>query len=52
MSYTQHPKNILSPVHRSFDDPYGKINDVQRKPRENSSLVKYPPKYTTAYIVL
>jgi hypothetical protein len=29
----------------------GKINDLQRKPRENSSLAKNPPKYTTAYIV-
>ena len=26
----------------------GKINDLQRKPRENSSLAKNPPKYTTA----
>ncbi len=30
----------------------GKINDLQRKPRKNSSLAKNPPKYTTAYIVL
>ena len=29
----------------------GKINDLQRKPRENSSLAKIPPKYSTAYIV-
>jgi len=29
----------------------GKINNLQRKPRENSSLAKNPPKYTTAYIV-
>ncbi len=29
----------------------GKINDLQRKPRENSSLAKNPPKYTTANIV-
>ncbi len=29
----------------------GKINDLQRKPRENSSLAKNPPKYTTAHIV-
>jgi hypothetical protein len=32
-------------------DPYGVVNDVQRKPRENASLAKNPPKYTTAYIV-
>jgi hypothetical protein len=31
--------------------PYGVINDMQRKPREMSSLAKNPPKYTTAYIV-
>jgi hypothetical protein len=30
----------MSPVHRSFADPYGEINDVQRKPCENSSLGK------------
>ncbi|MFN9901330.1 MAG: hypothetical protein ACK55Z_21625, partial [bacterium] len=45
------PKNRISPVRRSFADPYGEINDVQRKPRENSSLGKNPQKYTTAYIV-
>ena len=27
------------------------LNNIQRKPRENSSLGKNPPKYTTAYIV-
>ncbi len=30
----------------------GKIDDLQRKPRENFSLAKNPSKYTTAYIVL
>ena len=38
----------MPPAHRSFADPYGEINDVHRKPRENSSLAKNPPKYTTA----
>ncbi len=27
------------------------INDLQRKPRENSSLAKNPPKYSTSNIV-
>ncbi len=30
-------KNIMSSAHRSFADPYG---NLQRKPRENSSLAK------------
>ena len=34
------PKNRMSPVRRSFADPYGEINDVLRKPRENPSLGK------------
>jgi hypothetical protein len=33
---TRHPKNIMSPVHRRFADPSFEINDLQRKPRENS----------------
>ncbi len=28
------------PAHRSFADPSGEINDLWRKPRENSSLEK------------
>jgi hypothetical protein len=38
----------MSSAHRSFADPYG---DLQRKPRENSSLAKNLLKFTTAYIV-
>jgi hypothetical protein len=31
MSYA-HPKNIMSPVHRSFADPSFEINDLQGNP--------------------
>ncbi len=34
----------MSSAHRSFADPYG---DLQRKPRENSSLAKNPLKFTS-----
>ena len=30
----------MSPVRRSFADPYGEINDVKRKPREMSQFDK------------
>jgi hypothetical protein len=44
-------KNIMFPARPSFADLYGEIDYLERKPRENSSLAKNPPKYTTAYIV-
>ncbi len=42
----------MFPVHRSFADPSCEINDLQRKPRENSILAENPSKYTTSHIVL
>ncbi len=57
MSFCSHWPSILQffdnsgSAHRSFADPYGEIIDMQRKPCENSSLAKNPPKNTTAYIV-
>jgi hypothetical protein len=44
-------KNIMYPAQPSFADPYGEIDNLERKPRENSSSGKNPPKYTTAFIV-
>ncbi len=50
MNYGAPLKTIMSPAHRSFADPCGKINDMKRKPCENSSLGKNPLKYTTASV--
>ncbi len=36
--------SLSKPSHRSFADPYGEINDTQRKPREKSLFGKNPPK--------
>jgi hypothetical protein len=33
-----HPKNIISPVYRSFADPFYKINDLQRNPAKYPAL--------------
>jgi hypothetical protein len=51
--YTRHPKkyNPPPPPNRSFAVPCGKINIIERKPRENCCLGKYPLKYTTDNIV-
>jgi hypothetical protein len=32
--------NVPHPSHRSFADPYGVVNDMQRKPREMSQFGK------------
>jgi hypothetical protein len=45
------PKNIMSPVHRSFADPYGKIIVFKENPAKITVWQKNPPKYTSAYIV-
>ncbi len=38
--WASHPNNIMAPAHCSFADPYGEINDMKRKHRENSSVAK------------
>ncbi len=48
---TRRKYNVPHPSHRSFADPYGVVNDMQRKPREMSQFGKNPPKNTIAYIV-
>ena len=42
--WTAEAKQYNVPCYRSFADPSDEISDIQRKPRENSSLAKNPPR--------
>ncbi len=45
-------KNVMSPVHRIFADPHGKIMVLRKNPAKIPVWQKNPLKHTTAYIVL